>query len=84
MGEVKRCLVFLSTLLLFGSILIFFVDFGPSRDIGIGTLQSHSGDITTTATLTSEKWTMPEPAKMFLVGSGLIGVGVFVRKKFKK
>ncbi|MGQ9647462.1 MAG: PEP-CTERM sorting domain-containing protein [Thermodesulfobacteriota bacterium] len=27
---------------------------------------------------------VPEPATMFLLGSGLIGVGVFVRKKFKK
>ena len=28
--------------------------------------------------------TVPEPATMFLLGSGLIGVGVFVRRRFKK
>jgi hypothetical protein len=27
---------------------------------------------------------VPEPATMFLLGSGLIGVGVFVRRRFKK
>ena len=79
----KKYLVFLCTLLLFGGVLIFFVDFGPTRDIAIGPLQSHSGDIST-ITLPSEKWTIPEPAQMFLLGSGLIGVGVFVRRKFKK
>jgi hypothetical protein len=84
MAGVKRCLVFLWTLLLFGSIFIFFVDLGPSHEIGIGTLQSHTKDISITATLTTEKWTISEPAKMLLVGSGLIGVGVFVRRKFKK
>jgi hypothetical protein len=27
---------------------------------------------------------VPEPATMFLLGSGLIGIGVFVRKRFKR
>jgi len=27
---------------------------------------------------------VPEPATLLLLGSGLLGVGVFVRKKFKK
>jgi hypothetical protein len=27
---------------------------------------------------------VPEPATMFLLGSGLIGIGVFVRRRFKK
>jgi len=83
MAGVKRYLVFLSTLLLFGSVLIFFVDFAPTRDIAIDTLQSHSGDISTT-TLPSKKWMIPEPATMFLLGSGLIGIGIFVRRRFKK
>jgi hypothetical protein len=27
---------------------------------------------------------VPEPATMFLLGSGLIGIGAFVRRRFKK
>jgi hypothetical protein len=32
----------------------------------------------------AEPTPVPEPATMFLLGSGLIGVGVFVRRRFKK
>lgn len=36
------------------------------------------------AVLTYDHAPVPEPATMFLVGSGLIGIGFFSRKKFRK
>jgi hypothetical protein len=83
MNEMKRFLVFLCASLLFWGVLIFSLDFDLTHDTVISPLQSHSKDIST-ITLPSEKWTIPEPAQMFFLGSGLIGVGVFVRRRFKK
>ena len=41
-------------------------------------------DFNTTGDADSVPVLVPEPATMSLVGSGLIGVGVFMRRKFKK
>ena len=78
----KRYLVLLCASLLFVGLFTFWFDFDPIHDIAFGTHQTYTGDTTTTPP--TEKWTIPEPARMFLLGSGLIGVGVFVRRKFKR
>lgn len=36
------------------------------------------------ATEKGNKYPVPEPATMLLLGSGLLGIGVFVRRRFKK
>jgi len=57
-----------------------FNDSGSNSEENGATLDAFN----TTADADSVPVPVPEPATMLLLGSGLIGLGVYVRRKFKK
>jgi hypothetical protein len=72
----KRKIIFLiSSLLIFTSFLFLFPLSNLSGNIhkSYSSLIGHESDIT-----------IPEPLAMFLFGSGLIGFGLYVRRRFPK